>query len=322
MVIMRAVRLATILPGLLIMLSAPAAIAATGLATRDLNPMLQPIFLPRFRNPSSDNGWSVDHSFFITNTMQQQSRGGESLIIDVENYHYNLDFAHRSNAWVFQTSIPFIANRSGQLDGAIEGWHDLFGLPQGERANFPKDQIQIEYIVDGVTEYSQTDSSDGIGDIALQIGYFQAETGYFVGIELPTGSESDYSGNEAIDTALWMISERKINPEITTYGLLGISFPGDGGALEGLIEDQIWVVQLGLDYQWLEGITGLAQLDYHSQSVRDSNLRAFGPSLQLQLGLSFENLIDNHRLDLFFSEDIQVESAPDISFGVRLARQF
>ena len=39
-------------------------------------------------------------------------------------------------------------------------------------------------------------------------------------------------------------------------------------------------------------------------------------------GLGFLKLFDNHRLDLFFSEDIKVESAPDITFGLRLAREF
>jgi hypothetical protein len=322
MVIMKLIR-PFFLTGLIVFVAAPTTRAANGLATRDLNPVLQPIFLPRYRNPGNENGWSVDHSFFVTNTLQKESRSDESLIIDVENYQYNLDFALRSDAWVFQTSLPITANRSGELDGTIDTWHDLFGLPQANRPDFPQDQLQIEYIVDGETRYSQKDGSDGIGDIALQAGYFPtAQTGYFAGLELPTGSESDFSGNEAVDIALWMTKEWEIDSEVATYGLLGISFPGDGGALEGLVEDYIWVAQLGLEYRFHDAIKGLAQLDFHSQWVNSSDLKAFGNSLQLQLGLSFENLIQNHRLDLFFSEDIQVESAPDITFGMRLAQKF
>ena len=48
-------------------------------------------------------------------------------------------------------------------------------------------------------------------------------------------------------------------------------------------------------------------------------LTAFGNSLQIQLGLGFPQLFENHRLDVFFSEDILVGSAPDISFGLRLS---
>jgi hypothetical protein len=101
-----------------------------------------------------------------------------------------------------------------------------------------------------------------------------------------------------------------------------VSFPGDDGNLQGLLVDKIWVAQLGTQYRFTDGLAGTVQLDWHSQIIDDSDLTALGDSLQIQLGLGFLELIDNHRLDLFFSEDIKVESAPDISFGLRLAREF
>jgi hypothetical protein len=116
--------------------------------------------------------------------------------------------------------------------------------------------------------------------------------------------------------------ENLIDTELTLYGLLGISFPGDDGNLQGLLVDEIWVAQLGTQYFFNDGIAGTVQLDWHSRIIDDSDLTAFGDSLQIQLGLGFLKLIDKHRLDLFFSEDIKVESAPDISFGIRLAREF
>ena len=61
-----------------------------GFATRDLNPLLQPIYLPTLATFNPDNGWKIDHSFYITNTLQEESKGNESLLIDVENYRYEL----------------------------------------------------------------------------------------------------------------------------------------------------------------------------------------------------------------------------------------
>jgi hypothetical protein len=216
-----------------------------------------------------------------------------------------------------------MANSGGELDGAIEGWHDFFGLPNGDRDDFQRNQIDVEYARDGVVEYSQDKSSSGLADISLALGYqLSAETRYFVGIELPTGSASNYSGNEAIDVATWVTHEELVDAEWTVYGLLGVSFPGDDGNLEGLVVDKIWVAQLGTQYFFNDAVAGTVQLDWHSETIDDSELTAFGDSLQIQLGLGFLKLIDNHRLDLFFSEDIKVESAPDISFGIRLAREF
>jgi len=320
---MKQARSAAVFTATILFASNQPVMAAAGLATRDLNPVLQPIYLPALTPLGDHDGWRVDHSFYITNTLQEELKGGESLVIDVENYRYELGFRFRSSSWLAQAKIPFIANQGGQLDALIEDWHDFFGFPQGRRDNFPQDEIQIEYVRDGEVVYSQTQSSNGLGDIALSLGYQpSAETVYHLGIELPTGSEADYTGNEAPDLAFWISHEKKIDAEISAYGMFGVSLPGDDGNLQGLIVDHIWVAQLGLDYRFNDDLVGTAQFDLHSASIDDSNLDAFGNSLQIQLGLGFRNLIDNHRLDLFFSEDILVGSAPDISFGLRLAQAF
>jgi len=312
-----------VVTGMLTVTSSHAANTAAGLATRDLNPVLQPIYIPAYTPFGGSNGWRIDHSLYVTNTSQEESNGGEYLALDVENYRYELGLRYRKDNWLGQANVPFIANRGGELDGAIDSWHDAFGLPGGNRNKFSKNDINVEYIRDGKVEYSQDKSSSGLADISLALGYQLTEaTRYFVGIELPTGSESDYSGNEAIDFATWVTHETLINAELSIYGLLGVSFPGDDGNLQGLLVDEIWVAQLGTQYFFNDGIAGTVQLDWHSHVIDDSDLTAFGDSLQIQLGLGFLKLFDNHRLDLFFSEDIKVESAPDITFGLRLAREF
>ena len=303
--------------------SAQPLFASSGFATRELNPMLQPIYLPSLVPVKTENGWRVDHSFFITNDLQQKNKGNESLIIDVENYRYEFDVSYRKDNWLTQVSIPLMANRGGELDSTIESWHDLFGLPNGDRDKFPQDDIVIQYVRDGIVEYSQTSSSSGVGDISLALGYQPTgKTAYFAGIELPTGSESDFTGNEAIDVAFWVSHEAGVSVNTNAYGMLGISFPGDGGQLEGLVRDEVWVAQLGFDYRFSNDYIGTAQLDMHGATIEDSDLKAFGESFQILLGLGFPNLLENHRLDLFFTEDILVNSAPDITFGLRLSREY
>jgi hypothetical protein len=299
------------------------AIADGGFATRDLNPLLQPIYLPTLATFNPDNGWKIDHSFYVTNTLQKESKGDEALLIDVENHRYELGLRYRQDQWLARIDLPFVSNSGGELDRTIDNWHQFFGLPEGDRDDFPRDQVDIKYARDGTLEYEQDSSSSGIGDIALGIGY-QANTqlAWFAGIELPTGNADDYTGNEAIDTALWLTYQNRVNAEIGTFGLFGVSFPGDDGNLEGLVVDQIWVAQLGLDYRFKPTIVGTLQFDLHSESIEDSELDAFGNSMQVQLGLGFLRLIGEQRLDLFFSEDILVGSAPDISFGMRLSRSY
>lgn len=302
-------------------LVAPVAGAGPGLATRDLNPILQPVFLPRYAPPPDADGWRLEHGLHITNTYQEQERGDESLVIDAENYRYSFDLAFRRGAWSFAAGVPLVASRGGQFDHLIEEWHDFFGLPQGGRKSAPRDRIEIRYLRDGEVEFSQTESSSGIGDVSLSLAYHQrGGFGYHVAVELPVGSESDYSGNESIDWALWLSRAYPVDESLTLYGLFGLSIPGDEGALAERLAARIWVAQLGLDYRVGPKLSVTAQLDLHSRWLERSSLKAFGNSAQLQLGLGFDGLLANHRLDLYFSEDVLVGSAPDISFGARLTR--
>lgn len=299
------------------------ALADHGLNTRDLNPVLQPVYLPTYSSPAPQQGWWLDHSLFITNTAQIQSRRGERLVIDVENYRYELDIGYRGGDWILQARLPYLANSGGGLDHLIDEWHQFFGFPEGNRNDFEQDQIGIEYIRDGETLYSQTASSSGLADISVSIGYQPADAiGYYFGLELPTGSEDDFSGNEAVDFAFWLARSYHLDENMTLSGMLGVSLPGDGGALEDLLAERIWVAQLGFDYRFTDNLIGVVQLDLHSATLEDSSLRAFGNSMQILFGLGISNLVEDHRLDLFFSEDIYVGSAPDITFGLRLAREF
>ena len=299
------------------------AFADGGFATRDLNPILQPIYLPTLATFNPQNGWKIDHSIYITNTLQEESRDDESLLIDVENYRYELGIRYRQDKWLARLDLPFVSNSGGELDSAIDDWHQFFGLSEGKRDEFPRNQINLDYQRDGSVEYHQDKSSSGIGDMALALGYqVDARFAWFAGIELPTGDADDYSGNEAVDTALWLTYQNKVSEEMGTFALLGVSFPGDGGHLEGLLVDQIWVVQAGFDYRIKPTIVGTLQFDFHSETIENSELKAFGNSLQAQFGLGFLQLFGEHRLDFFFSEDILVGSAPDISFGLRLSRAY
>ena len=296
----------------------PAALAA-GLATRDLNPITQGLYLPSTIPAGGAAGWRVEHLLWVTNTLQDESRGGETLRIDVENLRYQLGLTWRGDPWLLRIDLPASTSSAGELDTLIEDWHDFFGFPQGKRDELPKDRLEISYRRGGTVEFAQHSDSGGLGDVALALGYRlrPALTG-FVGIELPTGSIDDYTGNEAVDVAIWLGGERERGETLRLYGLFGLAFPGDGDLLDGLVADLIPVAQAGLEYRFTERYAGMLQFDAHGAWLEDSDLRAFGESLQLQVGLGLIDLLPGCRIDLFFSEDVSVGSAPDISFGLRL----
>lgn len=294
-----------------------------GLATRDQNPMFQAYFLPTL-GFSSKPGWQFSHSLVVTNAYQTENIGNESLVIDVENYRYDFAFAYQQDNWRINAAIPWIFNNGGNLDGLIENWHDLFGFPQGGRDVNPDNQLNIENLRNGSTEFKFDNPGNGLGDIAVSLSLLLVDqtdltTEFAIGIDLPTGSASKLTGNEKVDYALWLSQNRRITANSDIYGLIGVSRPGKGGQLGYRLEDWIWVAQIGTEYAFTPGLGGILQLDMHSDWIKNSQLTAFGNSVQIQLGLRFKELIDDYHLDIFFSEDILVNSAPDISFGIRIS---
>ena len=126
--------------------------------------------------------------------------------------------------------------------------------------------------------------------------------------------------NEKIDTAFWLSAVGQLSVPSRFYGLLGVSMPGKGGQLKERIKDRIWLIQLGSEYDFNNDISGILQFDVHSATLKSSQLKAFGNSLQIQIALRFKHWLANHSVDLFFSEDVLVKSAPDITFGLRVSR--
>ena len=303
------------------LLASEAGAASLGLNTRDQNPMLQAYYLPSI-DIQKKSGWHMSHSLFITNTFQKQKTGNERLRIDVENYRYDFSLAYQSEDWRIQTAVPFITNDNGSLDHLIETWHDIFGLPQGGRTKNSDGQINMFYTRDGNTVFQQNNPDSDLGDISVSFNYRLTHTEkntteLGIGAELPSGSIESNSGNESTDVAIWVSKARKFNDKTTFYGLLGISFIGEGGQLENRLKDRVWLAQFGSEYDFYPDITGILQFDFHTAMLKNTDLDAFGNSLQAQFGLQFKNWFDEYHIDLFFSEDIMVKSAPDITFGLR-----
>ena len=313
--------------GFLLLLYASQALAApVGLNTRDQNPMFQAYFLPSI-DLNSHQGWQVSHSVYLTNAFQSNQQGNETLILDVENYRYDFSIAYQKKKLRLSATLPLIFNEDGIFDDAIEDWHDFFGLTQGGRTSRPHNQLGITYTRNGETFFSQTNATNDIGDIAVSLSYSLSDSNknfstFSLAIDLPTGSEKNISGNGAVDTALWLSQAYRASKLTRLYGLYGISLPGKGGQLERLRKSTVWVGQIGLEQQLYPGWNAILQFDAHTAFIEGSQLRALGHSLQVQIGLRVMKITEHHDIDLFFSEDILVGSAPDITIGVRLYQNY
>lgn len=289
-----------------------------GVPTRDQNPLLQAYFIPAMPAVGADR-WSFSHSLYITNTYQRDTDADEQLLIDVENTRYDFQANFRHNRWIFNLNLSLIDNRGGFLDQTIEGWHDIFGLPQGGRDMALNNRIGLRYLSNGSTLIDSQHSARGLADIQLAIGTATNSGQWWLAVELPSSANSPLISNDGVDIAAWYATASEWRQDIRWYGLAGIALPADRGLFRSQLNSHYLFGQLGLLYRHDSDWHFFFQLDVHSAIVKDSDLDAFDNSLQGQFGLRLPSLLSDYQLDLFFSEDLFPGHAPDITFSLRLS---
>lgn len=254
--------------------------------------------------------------------------GAEELLLDGETWRAALRLRTRvAERWELGVEVPWIRNSGGSLDGLIDDWHAVFGLPDGIRDQLPNDQLRYAYRNPAGEVFAFEDDAGGLGDIRLSAGYrlrrdAAGSLSLRAAVELPTGDEDELTGNGAADYSLGLAWERapaEGSGRWSAYVIAGVIRFGqtDLPALE--TRDFGGWVQAGAGWRLTPRIELLGQLQAASSPL-DTGLDAWGGSLMLALGAGID-LGRHYRLQLGFTEDIDVETSPDITFMLRLTRR-
>jgi len=267
---------------------------------------------------SFELSWNTaSHSLF-------QKNGTESLLVDGETH----TLAARIQGALGRRArlgfeLPWISHSGGFMDGAIDAWHDLFGLPNGIRSTTPRNELRIIYRKDGREIYRRERPASGLGDIRLDLSvdllqYNHATIGLVAGIKLPTGDEKKLTGSGATDyTAGVRFAAPPEGDGRFSWGLdVGVVWPG-AVRIAGLEESaQVYYYDFALTWHAFRSVALLAQLSGYSDPYR-SALKALGrPGAQLGLGLNWR-LSRRYSIRFGFFEDIRTETSPD--YGTELA---
>ena len=272
--------------------------------------------------PVATSEWQValEHA----NSFMGGVRGGEILLLDGESTELAVRHRRRlGRCWQGEASLPFVAHTTGWADGAIDDWHQAFGLPDAERDTFPS--FELNYIwrdADG-RRRELVEPASGIGDVQLAVqralgcrdgdggGGADARVIARVGVKLPTGDSGRLLGSGATDvyadlqSPVWSFGRRW-----RTAATLGALAPGDSE----LFADQrplVFYGTLGAELALHPRLHALAQLDWHTP-FHDSALRELGePAVSLGVGLRY-SAGRRGRFELGIGEDAVVDSAPDI----------
>jgi len=318
-------------PAALGLLGAGAALAETALdeplALSNRQPLVLSFNLPPARGgavlEAAQTRWRIGYD--VANNFTMRQRGDESVVLDGETQRLELGGAvGLGDHWEVGASLPLIRHDGGGLDGFIEHWHSFWGLPDGDRASYPRDRLLYRYRRGGQALVNLHGSASGIGDLQLNAAcslFRNADSAVALAttLSVPTGDADKLTGAGAAHVSLALAATRNnlFDLGLTATANAGALWLDRNSPLASRQRDVVWFGSAGIGWAPAANWRLKAQLDAHSAFYR-SELRELGSdSMQLLLGGSVR-LSRHWLLDAAVAEDIVVDTAPDVVFQLAL----
>jgi len=315
--------------GLVAMMTVPHAASdpeANPIWVENLSPLSGLVALPAMRTANVKAGWKVDTHVAIASQFVVDQKAGESVFFDGETTRATLALEYGWSAdWSLRLSLPWVSQDPGFLDGVINDWHQVFGMPDGGRTRYPNQQLSYRYSNGNQTSDLLQQSNNGVGDVRLELNHaLYRAPGQVVSVSLgykaPTGDEGRLTGSGESDVfaALRFSGDHLSDLPLTWHGQMGYTYAGRSELLGSRQKQNLWFLGLGLDWQIAERWSLLAQYDAHA-GIIDSDIDALGatPAGMLSAGIRWRPS-SQWAIDASFIEDVVVSSAPDVTFQATL----
>ncbi len=267
-----------------------------------------------------------DASLIIASHNIDETSAAESLRLDGEttrlalSYHYGI-----ADKLDLSIQVPLVWHRSGFLDSAIDGWHDFFSLPDGPRDQRAQDQLEFFYSDTDVTVLNTTRNANGVGDVRLLLGWRlpgseNRSTALRFGMKLPTGDSDELLGSGGADLSIGLASDVSAlwgQTNLSGFYRANVSYLGEPDFLANRYKDVVGQFSFGIAYRLHRRVDVSVQSRIRSAVYASAieNLGKTSTSLTFGAGIKMS---DSYRLVLSVGEDVNPDSAPDVSFQIAL----
>ena len=289
---------------------------------KNLSPVAGLLGLPSQRqaNTQSTGSYSLAVHSSIASHYVAEIGHNEKINLDGETVRFALEARYGlAENWDIQLEVPWLSHSGGRLDSAIYSWHGFWGMADGGCSDVEYDILDFHYY-DPASRFSLIDDASGLGDISLSLSHAfyrdeNSAVSVTAGYKYGTGDEDELLGSGADDVflALRFSGQHLANLPLNWHGQVGYLHAGSSDALGSRQENNLWFAGLSLDWVIAQNFSLIAQLDMHAAPL-NSELTALGDEAFLgSLGGRWR-FADGWALDFSFVEDLQVETAPDITF--------
>jgi Protein of unknown function (DUF3187) len=140
-------------------------------------------------------------------------------------------------------------------------------------------------------------------------------------LKLPTGDADQMTVSDSVDVTALIASDYELSDRWSVFGQAAVTWMSEGARFVSQQRDWAWSAMAGVNAQLFEQLTLTAQVDAHSAVFDTTGLEFLGRAVMLSVGGTYE-FVSGWSLDLGVSEDIEVESAPDVVFLFGLKKTF
>ena len=297
-------------------------------ASRNLSPIYANLGIPPLadaRLPEA-GAWQVGWTLHWASHSVQTPGERRSLEFDGEtrrhDFHFLLGLA---NGVSLSANLPFIRHSAGSLDSLIDGWHGFWGMPEGDRPRQPQDRLRFGFSGENGFLLDRPAAGPGDAELGLAARLIDREhwvLGAFARIKLDTGNARDFtgSGDTGYSAGVRYRNDRCATGALSCHLQAGIARIGDI-EFDPAADDSALFASLSLVWEFIPSLALLAQLDVHEPIYATAPLAEDGIPVWGTLGLRWTPG-RTWIVEAQFNEDLNVDTAPDITFILGISRGF
>lgn len=197
-----------------------------------------------------------------------------SMRIDMEQWRTALTMGYgvRKNLDL-KLEIPFISSSAGFLDGFVQGYHGLFGFPNGGRDLVPNYEYRFQLTHNGTALANHQASPFGPSDMIVRGKYlfpfdWPVKIAVVPALKIPTGKITGGLSSGHFDLGATVLIEKNLK-RFHFVSQLGGAWVSGHNNMETILKK--YLVQFGQSAEWqiADGVSLIAQLTGNTSLFKD-----------------------------------------------------
>lgn len=290
-----------------------------------LNLLAMPMEAPQTLNKNQFES-SIETTF--SNIFEYDTISQTQINLDMELYRTALNFSYGlSDKLDVKIELPFISTAGGFLDRFVEGYHDLFNLPESGRKFAPYDEVHFTVIRRGRRLVDFNSIPMGLTDITVRFKYLLSDhfswpfkLALAPYLKLPTGQVTDGLSSGHFDGGLSLLFQKDLKRfHLTTH--VGLALLGNHKYLDPILGHVFFSFGQSVRFQLWNHFSLVAQITGNTSPFENVDTRDLREIiLDLNTGVAGEIPLRHSIFDEIFyqaslSEDI-LSSGPSVDFSL------